>query len=98
MRRVKISEVDQPRNGLFQIYVDYWWAVSHDEEVYFFGTEQYPFSSPQGNANELLARSVSERLTKGPDEHGARYENYKETRQIPVIYRPISISEYTNDA
>jgi hypothetical protein len=93
MRRVKISELTEPRNGLFSVYVDWWWAVSTDDEVYFFGTERSPWSSPQCNPNENVARRVHEDLSHSSD-RPARYENFKETRQIPVVFVPANINDY----
>lgn len=96
MRRVPIAQVTVPKAGFHDILVDRWWAVSHDEEVYFFGTDRYPFASPQCNPNEALARRINEdrAVLTDPKMKHCELTNYKETRQIPVVYRPISISEY----
>jgi hypothetical protein len=93
MRRVKLDTLTTPRDGLFQVYCDSWWATSHEDELYFFGTDRSPFSSPQCNSNEGLARRVHENMTKTEHEH-CRYVNYKETRQIPVVFVPVNISDY----
>lgn len=93
MRKVPITEVSEPKSGLFQVYVDYWWPVSNNDEIYFFGTDQYPFASPQGNHDEYTARHLAETMLVTKDER-CRYDDYKETRQLPVIYKPVSISEY----
>jgi hypothetical protein len=91
MRRVKISDLTRPKSGMFNVYVDSWWAVSNDDEVYFYGSDRFPFASPQCNTNPKLAIRLAERLKDNPK---CGYENFKEVRQIPVVYQPTSIHEY----
>lgn len=93
MYRVKLAELTEPQNGLAMIYVDYWWPVSHDDEVYFFGSHRRPVGSPQCNANKKLAEEVSRGMVNSSDER-MRYENFKEIRQIPLVFVPASSSDY----
>jgi hypothetical protein len=96
MRRVPIDQVTTPKDGLFMIHCDSWWAVSHDDEVYFFGTDRFPFASPQCNRNEELSRRINEdrAVILDPKMKHCELTNYKETRQLPVVFRPIDIAEY----
>lgn len=96
MRRRKISEVTKPRPGLFQIYVDSWWAVSNDDEVYFFGTQSSPYNSPQCNQNGDLAKRINDDraiITDAKFKH-CELTNYRETMQLPIVYVPVNISDY----
>jgi hypothetical protein len=43
-------------NGVYEIYVDTWWAVNEDEQVALYR------SSPQCNANEQIARRVAKNI------------------------------------
>lgn len=96
MRRVPITQITTPKAGLFQIYVDDWWAVSKDEEVYFFGDRSSPYASPQCNANEGLARRVNETRVNVTEERFKHCEltGYAETRQLPIVFVPINMSDY----
>lgn len=95
MHRVKLAELTKPRTGLARVYVDHWWPVSGDEELYFFGSDRHPMGSPQCNPDEHLARAISERLTNSPDGR-MQYENYQEIRQIPAVFIPTHMSEYVD--
>jgi len=75
---VPIAEASKPKNGMFQLYVDYWWCVTPDEEIML-----YRRTSPQCNHNEDCARRVNEKL----------YPGY-EIRQLPVIFVPIDPRDY----
>lgn len=95
MKRVPITQVTTPKAGLFQVYVNDWWAVSKDEEVYFFADKRSPFASPQCNANEGLARRVNEsRVDVAERYKHAELTNYAETRQLPIVFVPINMSDY----
>jgi len=92
MRRYPISEVTEPKGGLHQIYVNYWWATSNDDEVYFYGPESSPMLSPQCNSNEFIVASFDKRAAnKYPDTH---FINYRDTRQIPLVFVPVNMSDY----
>lgn len=96
MKRVPITQVTTPKAGLFQVYVNDWWAVSKDEEVYFFADKRSPFASPQCNANEELSRRMHEDravLPEGKFKH-CELTDYAETRQLPVVFVPVGISDY----
>lgn len=96
MRRVKVSEVIRPKGGLFQIYVDSWWAVSKHDEVYFFGTNASPYASPQCNANGDLAKRMNDdrAVITDPKSKHCELTDYRETMQLPIVYVPVNISDY----
>ena len=91
MHRVKMTDLTEPRTGLARVFVDHWWAVSQDDELYFFGTHRHPYGSPQCNSDETLARDISEGMARSASDN-MRYENYKGIRQIPVVFVPESES------
>lgn len=89
MRTFPIVRMTNPRSrGLVQVYEDRWWAVSKDEGLYFYGTDDSPYLSPQCNAN----RSIAERVVK--DGLIAQLGNFQEVRQIPLVFVPILINDY----
>lgn len=97
MRTFPIDQMTDPRGkGMVQIYEDRWWAVSEREELYFFGTDRSPWSSPQCNPNEELSRRINEDRRAVTDEKFKHCEltNYKETRQIPIVFVPVNINDY----
>jgi hypothetical protein len=92
MRRVKLDTLTTPKNGLVQIYCDSWWAVSNQDEVYFFGTPQRPFGSPQCNPNAKIARKLVGLSTAARED--CRLVDFKEIRRIPVVLVPVNASDY----
>ncbi len=59
-RRVPIAKLVEPRDGLNQVYRNFWWHVTSDDEVLFyqFGTRRYSYGSPQCNQNESVVRCM----------------------------------------
>lgn len=101
MRKVKIEELTVPRHGLFSIHVDDWWFVSGDDEVYFYATRQSPFASPQCNGNRIIVESrlKAPNFNTGVGPLGQDYshlvmENLAGSRQLPLIYVPVNLSDY----
>lgn len=73
-RRVPIARLTEPRQGLMQIYKDYWWFVTADLEVLFYRPRRSSYGSPQCNSNKsVLDYMPIEGCTP---------------RQIPFIYIP----------
>jgi len=96
MRKVPIATmVDPSGKGMVQIYQDRWWAVSENEELYFFGTDASPYASPQCNPHEELSRRMNEGRAALPekDKH-CELTGYKETRQVPFVFVPVNINDY----
>lgn len=86
MRTFPIDQMTDPRGkGMVQIYEDYWWVVSENEELYFYGTQHSPYLSPQCNLNQSIVAKIA------ADPY---HENVKEVRQIPLVFVPIHISDY----
>ena len=77
---VKISELDKPKDGLCNNYVDCYWMVTEDEEVMFYGGK---YKSPQCNYNKECAEAVRKNL-----------HPTCEVRQLPLISFPINPSDY----
>lgn len=95
MRKVPIDQLTTPKRGMFQVYVDDWWAVSEDEELYFYACSASPFASPQCNGNEELAKRMhAERRVCDEKFKDCELTGLKETRRIPVVYVPINIGDY----
>lgn len=88
MRKVPVAQVTTPKDGLHEILIDRWWPVTANDEVYFYGSDQHPFSSPQCNANKTLVERIAGNSIM--TEAGG----YTEIRQLPVVYVPRSINEY----
>lgn len=88
MRKFSIEQLSVPKNGLYQIYCDRWWAVSNEDEIYFYGTTRSPYGSPQCNPNQKIALRVAS------DGLVMKDGCFKEVRQIPVVYVPVNISDY----
>lgn len=93
MRKVPLSQLTEPKNGLYDVMIDRWWPVSEDGELYFYGTNRFPYASPQCNSNKVIAEKLGRSMAETEHEH-CRYEGFKEIRQIPLVYRPVDIAEY----
>lgn len=86
MRKYPIADFNKPRSGSFQVYCDYWWPVSTDHKIFFFGTERSPYQSPQCNLN----RDVVDRITSGSSLITEPFT----LAQLPIISIPINWSDY----
>lgn len=75
---VPLDKATTPTTGMFQVYVDWWWCVTPEEQLMFYHED-----APQCNRQEKLARRLHDRL----------YPGY-EVRQIPVVYVPINPRDY----
>ena len=75
---VPIDKASAPKSGMFEVYKDYWWVVTPDEEIMF-----YREHSPQCNRDEAIAKRVHEKL----------YPGY-EVRQLPLVFVPINPRDY----
>jgi hypothetical protein len=86
MRTFPINQMTSPEGkSMVQLYKDYWWVVSQNEELYFYGTQDSPYLSPQCNANQAIAERV----------RGCGFcEQVKEVRQIPLVFVPVNINDY----
>lgn len=89
---VTLEEATKPVNGLFQIFVDYWWPLDSQGRIAFYnpmlaGKRRHASikyrGSPQCNSNRLIAERVSQ-CQEWP----------VEIRQIPVVYVPIDPKDY----
>jgi hypothetical protein len=67
---VPLEELARPRNGVWQVYVDYWWTVDPERGAIIFDKW-----FPQCNEAERITRRVTEQLYP-----------WAEARQIPVAY------------
>jgi hypothetical protein len=72
IKKVKISELNTPKNGLFDIHIDHYWIVTKDDEVLI-----YRDFSPQCNMSETLTTKLRDKIYPDCD-----------VKQIPVIYLP----------
>lgn len=73
--KVKISELTTLKNGLFEIYYNYWWIVTADDEILFARNNKGYLGSPQCNLDESISKQIQEKLY--PD---------CTIRQIPAVY------------
>lgn len=86
MRKYPIEQLTIPKGGLHEIYENYYWLVSEDEHLYFFGSESCPLGSAQANLNKSLAESFAKRSDYFPD--------FKEVRLIPFVFVRRNVSDY----
>ena len=68
----KIEDLTTPKNGAFNVYVDFWWIVTPDGELMF-----YRGYAAQCNADKRISDSMCERI----------YSDCS-VQQIPVVYIP----------
>ena len=68
----KIENVTKPKNGLWNIYVNYWWAVTPRNEIIFS-----EYGSPQCNKDKTIVEHVLK-----------KFYNDCEVRQIETVYLP----------
>ncbi len=73
---VPIKDLTFPKNGCYDIRLDWWWIVKN-ESLLFYCQTSMSFGSPQCNADRRLAESVRDRIY--PE---------AEVRQIPAVYIP----------
>lgn len=90
LRPVPIVDLSTPRNGLFQIYTDHYWLCDGDS-VFFYGSDVRPLISPQCNRDKSIAESVY----LGDHTRGWPLPDTAEVRQIPIIFVPVEIRDYT---
>lgn len=82
-KKVHKTLMDFPVTGQFMIFCDYWWTVTDDGYLLFYGRS---FGSPQCNSHEAIQRKIA-----------ARNDMYPwpvHVEQIPVVYVPLNISDY----
>lgn len=85
MHKFPITDLNVPKTGTFTVYCDYWWPVSEDNKIFFFGSSRSPYQSPQCNANKaVLEKIYPNSLIDEPVRHA----------QLPVIYVPVNWSDY----
>jgi hypothetical protein len=75
--KVKIADVEKPKSGLLDCYMDRWWVVTPDDEILF-----YQKCSPQCNADEGIAKNIRDKIFPG-----------LEVRQIPVVFLQVRASD-----
>lgn len=86
--RIPMDQLTQPKTGLFMVYVDYYWVVTHDGELVFFSRSgKNKYASPQCNQNEAITQRVAEHLpfTFGFD-----------VMKLPVVFVPINPADYVS--
>lgn len=84
--KVKLWPLDKattPRNGVFQVYVNYWWSVKDESLMFYRPKGMRGFGSAQCNAKRELAERLNADLY--PE---------AEVRQIPVVYIPVERGEF----
>lgn len=82
-----ISDLINPnRGGYFYHMLNYWWPVTINDEVLFYGRKASPYSSPQCNLNKLIAETFRGHLSD--------FEMKPEPILIPVAFQPIRIADY----
>lgn len=79
-RTVPLEKITQQVGGFRNILLDYYWLVTEDECVWFYGTRP---GSPQANMNKLIV----ERLA-------SIAPHYKEIRLIPFVSLPHNCHDY----
>ena len=83
-----ISELVNPnKEGIFCHMVNYYWPVTEDEKVPFYGRKTSPYAHPQCNTQRVIVERFSGHLLKA----GIVIE---EIRLIPIAFQPINISDY----
>ena len=92
MRKFPLANFTEPKDGAHIIYLDRWWPVTENDEIFFFGRENSPYSSPQCNANKIIV----DRHIRNPHVLRAADGAEVEVRQLPVVYVPINWSDYAD--
>lgn len=77
---VPISNLSYPRDGMFNVYVDYWWIVTDDNEIIFFQEK-----SPQCNKDKRICDMLMNTVYK---------DTTHKVVQIPVIYIETNPNDY----
>ena len=78
-RVVTRRELEDPPNGLYQVWKDAWWAVNADGNVFFYGAT----NSPQCNVH----RSIAERV-------GMHAPGAVGVVQIHLAHVPVKLSDF----
>ena len=58
--RYPLAELILPRSGFLKCFIDYWWAVTEDDQVLFYRKK---FHSPQCNSNKTIVERLCPRGT-----------------------------------
>lgn len=90
MRKFPLKDFTEPKHGGHMIYVDSWWPVTENDEIFFFGPDRSPYAAPQCNLHQVIAERQVENKYVVEAADGAKVE----ARQLPVVFVPINWSDY----